>query len=106
MEKEHRAAERRQISNCTIPSFLFPIADRRGLDVRIAVETAVGDCLREVNRRDVIVVCHGTVISLFVAEQESTDPLLLWAKLGLPSFVVLSRPDLRLLERQPEYPDL
>jgi broad specificity phosphatase PhoE len=45
---------------------------------------------------DVIVVSHGTVISLFVAAHAGTDGLALWKALGLPSFVVLDRNDLRI----------
>ena len=45
---------------------------------------------------DVIVVSHGTVISLFVAAHAGTDGLALWKALGLPSFVVLDRADLSL----------
>ena len=45
---------------------------------------------------DVIVVSHGTVISLFVAAHSGTDGLGLWKALGLPSFVVLDRSTFRL----------
>ncbi len=44
------------------------------------------------------VVAHGTVISLFAARMANLDPFPLWQKLGLPSVVVLSRPDLRLVK--------
>ena len=45
---------------------------------------------------DVIVVSHGTVISLFVAAHAGTDGLALWKALGLPSFVVLDRATFRI----------
>lgn len=47
-----------------------------------------------------VVVAHGTVISLFVARHAGADPFALWRRLGpgLPSFVVLAVPDLALLE--------
>lgn len=45
---------------------------------------------------DVIVVAHGTVISLFVAARTRVDGYGLWTRLGLPSFVVLRRPELEL----------
>ncbi len=45
---------------------------------------------------DVIIVSHGTVISLFVAAHAGTDGLALWKALGLPSFVVLDRSTLRI----------
>jgi len=45
---------------------------------------------------DVIVVSHGTVISLFVAAHAGTDGLALWKALGMPSFVVLDRATFRI----------
>ena len=47
---------------------------------------------------DLVVVSHGTVISLFVAETNDVDAFRLWSQMGLPSFVVLSRPNLELLD--------
>lgn len=47
---------------------------------------------------DVLIVAHGTVIALFVAQRTGRDPFPLWRRLGLPSVVVLSRPGLELLE--------
>jgi broad specificity phosphatase PhoE len=44
----------------------------------------------------VAVVAHGTVISLFVAGIAGLEPFSLWKRLGLPSFVVLSRPDMKV----------
>lgn len=44
------------------------------------------------------VVSHGTVISLVVAKATGWDPFALWKRLGLPSFVVLERPTMRLVE--------
>ncbi|MSP13883.1 MAG: histidine phosphatase family protein [Chloroflexi bacterium] len=45
-----------------------------------------------------VVVTHGTVITLFVSQLTGCAPFTLWQRLGLPSFVVLSRPELRLEE--------
>lgn len=39
-----------------------------------------------------VIVAHGRVISLFVAQTNPVDPFALWGELGLPSFVVLSWP--------------
>jgi broad specificity phosphatase PhoE len=44
------------------------------------------------------IISHGTVMSLFVARATGLDPLPFWKGLGLPSFVVLSLPELALLE--------
>jgi broad specificity phosphatase PhoE len=43
-------------------------------------------------------VAHGTVIALYVAARTGVEPLPLWRRLGLPSFVVLSLPDMTLVE--------
>lgn len=44
------------------------------------------------------IVSHGTVITLLVARANRLDPVPLWQSLGLPAFVTLGLPDLRLLE--------
>lgn len=45
---------------------------------------------------DVVVVSHGTVISLFVAATTGIDPYPFWDRLGLPALAVLSLPELAL----------
>lgn len=47
---------------------------------------------------DLAVVAHGTVITLFVAAHATIEPFAFWQSLGLPSFVVLALPELRLIE--------
>jgi broad specificity phosphatase PhoE len=44
------------------------------------------------------IVAHGTVIALLVAARAGVAPFSLWRRLGLPSFVVLSLPDMALVE--------
>jgi broad specificity phosphatase PhoE len=44
-----------------------------------------------------VFVTHGTVITLFIAEKCGLKPFPLWKKLGLPSFLVLSTPDLSII---------
>jgi broad specificity phosphatase PhoE len=48
--------------------------------------------------QNVIVFTHGTVLSLFVAYATGLEPLTLWQRLGLPSFVVLTLPQLELVK--------
>ena len=50
----------------------------------------------------VVLVTHGTVISHFVADRAGIEVFPLWRRLGLPSFVVLSRPGFGLVEVAPE----
>jgi broad specificity phosphatase PhoE len=45
-----------------------------------------------------VIVSHGTVLTLFIARAAGLDPMPLWKSLGLPAFAVLSLPELRLLE--------
>jgi broad specificity phosphatase PhoE len=47
---------------------------------------------------NVLIVAHGTVISLFVAACAGVEPFPFWQRLGLPSYVALSVPDYTLLE--------
>ena len=47
---------------------------------------------------DVIVVSHGTVMTLFVAEATGVDPFAFWKKLEMPCAVTLSVPELHFRE--------
>ena len=47
---------------------------------------------------DVVIVSHGTVMSLFVASRSHVDASELWAVLGLPSYVSLELPNHRIVE--------
>jgi broad specificity phosphatase PhoE len=58
---------------------------------------AVHGAIERYADRNIVIVAHGTVISLFVAHATGVEPFGLWQRLGLPSFVVLSRPELTLL---------
>ena len=58
--------------------------------------TVAIDGLIKSQQSDSIVVTHGTVITLYVAEAAGVEPMPFWRRLGLPSFVVLRVPDLRI----------
>ncbi len=58
-----------------------------------AVEAVLENC----RVGNAVIVAHGTVISLFVASCAGVRPFEYWKRLGLPSFAVLSLPDLSLL---------
>jgi broad specificity phosphatase PhoE len=47
---------------------------------------------------NIVIVTHGTVISLFVAVHANLDPFALWKQLAMPSFVVLAVPSFKLLD--------
>jgi broad specificity phosphatase PhoE len=61
-------------------------------------DAAVRDVLADHPGQNVAIVSHGTVITLFVAQHAGIAPLPFWKRLGMPAMVVLSQPDLRLLE--------
>jgi broad specificity phosphatase PhoE len=44
-----------------------------------------------------VILTHGTVLSLFVSRATGMEPFALWNRLGLPSFVVLRFPQLELV---------
>jgi broad specificity phosphatase PhoE len=46
---------------------------------------------------NLVTIAYGTVITLFVAQVAGLEPLPLWKRLGLQSFVVLSLPKMELL---------
>lgn len=50
--------------------------------------TAVTSVLETYRKRRVIIVAHGTVISLLLARANQFEPFPFWKSLGLPSFVV------------------
>jgi broad specificity phosphatase PhoE len=51
----------------------------------------------EYPQKNIVVVAHGTVITLFVEKMTGTDPFPFWSKLDVPSFVVFSLPEYKLL---------
>lgn len=62
----------------------------------IARHAAHGDT--PVRGGSLVIVAHGTVISLYVARHAGIAPYPFWRRLGLPSFAVLALPDRALLE--------
>jgi 2,3-bisphosphoglycerate-dependent phosphoglycerate mutase len=59
---------------------------------------AIKSVLEDHQEANIAVVAHGTVISLFIAAAAGIDAMGLWEKIGMPSYIVLSRPDFELLE--------
>jgi broad specificity phosphatase PhoE len=58
---------------------------------------AVARVLEEHPKQNVVIVSHGTVMTLFVARMAGLEPFPFWNGLGLPAFVVFSRPELDLV---------
>jgi broad specificity phosphatase PhoE len=65
---------------------------------RVRFHTAIGKILSDTPMGNIIVIAHGTVITLFVAHHTGLPAFPLWQRLGLPSFVVLTLPELGLAE--------
>lgn len=61
---------------------------------RDRIASAVEKALQEHPDQTVAIVSHGTVIALFVAQHSDRSGFELWRQLGLPSFVVMSRPEM------------
>ncbi len=51
-----------------------------------------------VGQADIVVVTHGTVMALYVAKVAGVEPMDFWRRLRLPSFVVLTLPEMRVSE--------
>ena len=45
---------------------------------------------------NLVIVTHGTVMTLFIARALAWEPFPLWKRLGLPSWVAFSRPRMAL----------
>lgn len=58
---------------------------------------AIAALLSQYPDKNLAVVTHGTVITLFVAQAAGVEPFAFWKKLGLPAFVVFSIPGLELV---------
>ena len=50
--------------------------------------------------KTIVVVTHGTVISLFISRLTGISDILLWNELGLPSFVLIDMQSAALIERE------
>ena len=53
---------------------------------------ALTEVLNQYPSKNVVVVAHGTVITLWATALTGEDPLTFWKRLGMPSIVVFSRP--------------
>jgi broad specificity phosphatase PhoE len=67
-------------------------------EARTRFSAAVEAVLEEFPDETLAIVTHGTVISLLVSEPTAEDRFRLWRRLGLPSYVVVSRPSLEIVE--------
>jgi broad specificity phosphatase PhoE len=66
--------------------------------VRERFESAVRSMLAAHPGKTIAVVAHGTVITLLAARYAAVEPLPFWKRLHMPAIVVMSLPELELLE--------
>jgi broad specificity phosphatase PhoE len=66
---------------------------------------AVEDTLARHPEGDVIIVTHGTVMSLFVAAHSIIKPMDFWWHLHLPAWVIFAVPDFTLLAAHMQLPE-
>ena len=69
-----------------------------GDEARERFATAVEDALKQHPAGNLAIVSHGTVMTLFLAHAVGINPVPFWRGLGLPAYVVLSYPELALIE--------
>jgi broad specificity phosphatase PhoE len=72
--------------------------EETGDQARERFDAGVRAALEDRQAENVVIVAHGTVISLFVSAVAGVDAMALWESIGMPSYVVLGRPELELLE--------
>ncbi|MXX93311.1 MAG: histidine phosphatase family protein [Chloroflexi bacterium] len=58
--------------------------------------TASIENVMKTGQKDIIVITHGTVISLYAASVAKVHSMSLWHQLGLPSYVVLTLPSMKI----------
>ena len=71
--------------------------EERAVDATHRFDQAISRLLAMHPKKNLAVVAHGTVISLYTGQHCSIDPHSLWKRLGLPSFLVLSMPEAKIL---------
>ena len=88
----------RAVANLFAQSDKLVFGHETANDAQQRFATAVEDVLARHTHGNVVVVAHGTVITLFVARHNSLNPYEYWRRLGLPSFASLSVPTMKLLD--------
>jgi broad specificity phosphatase PhoE len=58
-------------------------------DAKARITRAIEQIMSEHGGKNVAIVSHGTVISLFAAELLNEDAFQLWRRMGLPSYIVI-----------------
>lgn len=64
-------------------------------------KAVIGAMMRHAGK-NLVIATHGTVLTLFVSRVSNKKPFPFWQQLGLPSFVVLSLPELIIRDMETE----
>jgi broad specificity phosphatase PhoE len=75
------------------------LGDETAAQARQRFTRAVSEVIALRGAEDILIVTHGTVMTLFIAAATGIDPFPFWRELGMPCFVALSLPDFRILGR-------
>ncbi|MBC8106157.1 MAG: histidine phosphatase family protein [Anaerolineae bacterium] len=71
-------------------------------DAKARIARAIEKLIRESDGKNIAIVTHGTVLSLFAADVLSEDPFQLWRRMGLPSYIAMDwkkREVIRIVDR-------
>lgn len=71
-------------------------------DAKARIARAIEKLVRENDGKDIAVVSHGTVLSLFAGDFLKEDPFQLWRRMGLPSYIAMDwekREVIRVVDR-------
>ncbi|MGH1366879.1 MAG: histidine phosphatase family protein [Calditrichia bacterium] len=80
------------------------IGNESAVEATTRFSKALQELIAEVTEGDLVVVAHGTVITLFTAAHNKIVPFEFWTSLSLPSYVVLDLDTFELLEGPKNYP--
>ena len=61
------------------------------------ITLAINGLISVYTNKNIAIISHGTVISLFLSSVLKIDPFEIWKQLDLPSFVVVSQPKFKLI---------
>lgn len=63
---------------------------------RVRFAQTVAATIERSDAENILIVTHGTALTLYVAHLMGIAPFSLWQRLGLPAYIVLSLPDMSL----------
>jgi broad specificity phosphatase PhoE len=74
------------------------LGEETAAQASVRFERAVAELVSHHPQETLIVISHGTVISLFYKSRTAKDPYSLWQALDLPAYLVFSLPEPELVE--------